>query len=152
MLTIQKEQMAVFSDQMREDFIKRTLQNLAQLFPDDPSVKNEPAMRALIEDGIRRAEAHGITRLREVSLFVFLVKDLGADFEKRPENQWIDEILLGSVPRGRIRDARDGRSVLQHGGSYRFKRTHSTGNVSGISGGRRHGFRTLSGDCWRSLT
>jgi hypothetical protein len=94
MLTIQKEQMAVFSDQMREDYIKRTLQNLAQLFPDDPAVKDESAMRVLIDDGIRRAEAHGITRLREVSLFVFLVKDLGPDFEKRPENHWIEEILL----------------------------------------------------------
>lgn len=94
MLTIRKEQMDVFSDEMREDYIKRTLQNLAQLFPDDPAVKDEPAMRALIEDGIRRAEAYSITRLREVSLFVFLVKDLGPDFEKQPENAWVDELLL----------------------------------------------------------
>jgi|SRR6266545_2371971 len=94
MLTINNEQMAVFSDQMREEFIKRTLRNLAELFPDDPAIKDEPAMRALIEYGIGRAQAYGISRQREVSLFIFLVKDLGADFEKRPENRWAEEILV----------------------------------------------------------
>jgi hypothetical protein len=94
MLTIKKEQMNALGDHMREDYIKRTLRNLAELFPDDPAVRDEPAMRALIEYEIGRAEVYSITRQREVSLFIFLSKDLGADFEKSPENRWMEEILL----------------------------------------------------------
>jgi hypothetical protein len=94
MLTIQKEQMAVLGDHMREDYIKKTLRNLAELFPDNPTVNDEPATRSLIEYGIETAEVYAITARREVSLFIFLIQDLGRDFEKRPENKWIEELLL----------------------------------------------------------
>ncbi len=94
MLTIRKDQMAAFSDHLREDYIKRTLKNLAQLFPDDAALKDESATRALIEYAIGRAEVYRITAAREVSLFIFLVKDLGADFEKRTEHRWMEEVLL----------------------------------------------------------
>lgn len=93
MLTIRKEQMEVLGQEMREDYIRATLRNLVELFPDVPAVRDEALMRDLIEFGIARAEEYGITRSREVSLFIFLVQDLGRDFEKRPENVWIDELL-----------------------------------------------------------
>lgn len=93
MLTIRKEQMDVLGEEMREDYIRTTLRNLAELFPDDPTVRDEAVMRNLIEFGIGRAAEYGVTRSREVSLFIFLVKDLGRDFEKQPENVWIDELL-----------------------------------------------------------
>lgn len=93
MLTIRKEQMEVLGQEMREDYIVATLRNLAELFPDDPAVKDEALMRDLIDFGIVRAAEYGLTRRREVSLFIFLVHDLGRDFEKRPKNVWIDELL-----------------------------------------------------------
>jgi hypothetical protein len=94
MLTIRKVQLAVLGASMREDYIATTLQDLARLFPDEPEIKDEPATRALIEFGIERAEQYGIKRRREVTLFIFLVQDLGRDFEKQPENAWVDELLL----------------------------------------------------------
>jgi hypothetical protein len=94
MLTILKGQMALLGDHMREDYIKKTLMNLSELFPDDPTVKDEPATRDLIEYGIKTAEGYDITARREVSLFIFLIQDLGRDFEKLPENKWIEELLL----------------------------------------------------------
>ena len=93
MLTIRKEQMEVLGEEMREDYFRTTMQNLAELFPDDPSVKDEAAMRDLIAFGIERAADYGLTRTREVSLFIFLIQDLGRDFEKQPEHGWIDELL-----------------------------------------------------------
>ena len=93
MLTIRKEQMGVLGEEMREEYFRTTMQNLAELFPDDPSVKDEAAMRDLIAFGIERASDYGVTRSREVSLFIFLIQDLGRDFEKQPEHAWIDELL-----------------------------------------------------------
>src|SRR5258705_12955457 len=94
MLSIGKEQMALLGASMREEYIVTTLQNLAKLFPNEPAIKDEPATRDLIEFGIERAEQYGITRRREVTLFIFLVQDLGRDFEKQPENAWVEELLL----------------------------------------------------------
>src|SRR5258705_7457945 len=94
MLSIGKEQMALLGASMREDYITATLEDLAKLFPHEPAINDETATRALIELGIERAEQYGITRRREVTLFIFLVQDLGRDFEKQPENAWVEELLL----------------------------------------------------------
>ncbi len=96
MLQIRQEQMDHLGASKREDFIAATLKDLAKLFPDEPSVKDERAARALIEFGIDRAAQYGITRGREVTLFIFLVQDLGRDFEKQPERTWLQELLLDS--------------------------------------------------------
>ncbi len=85
--------MEILGTELREDFVKSTLENLVQLFPDDPLVKDQAAMRELIEFGIARAAEYDIKRGREVSLFIFLTLDLGRDFEKQPENIWIEELL-----------------------------------------------------------
>ncbi|MBI5384817.1 MAG: hypothetical protein HZA90_09040 [Verrucomicrobia bacterium] len=93
MLTIRKEQMAVLSAYSREGFILKTLQKLPKVFPEDPKAKEEAAMRPIIEAGIARAAAYGIGRERETSLFIFLVKDLGPDFEKHPSRRWMLGLL-----------------------------------------------------------
>ena len=93
MLTIRKEQWAVLSACARESFIQKTLLKLPKVFPDDPNAKDEAAMRPLIEAGAIRASAYGIGRERETTLFIFLWKDLGPDFEKQPGRQWMLGIL-----------------------------------------------------------
>jgi hypothetical protein len=94
MLTIGKDQMALLGASMREEYVASTLKDLAKLFPDEPAIKDEVATRALIEFGIERAEEYGITRGREVTLFIFLVQNFGRDFEKQPQNVWIQELLV----------------------------------------------------------
>jgi hypothetical protein len=92
-LQIRPEQMAALSDPAREAYIKRTHENLIKLFPDDPRVKDEKAMRVTIEDGIERAGKYGIRRQREVSLFIFLLHESGPDFERKGRNRWMERIL-----------------------------------------------------------
>lgn len=94
MLTIRKAQMDVLSAYARECFIKKTSQNALKLFPDDPKIKSEPALRALIEGGIAQAASYGIEGEREVGLFIFLACDFGLGFEKQKDKRWIQRILL----------------------------------------------------------
>jgi len=85
--------MAALSDPAREAYIKRTHENLVKLFPEDPRVKDEKAMRATIEDGIERAGGYGIHSQREVSLFIFLLHESGPDFERKGRNRWMERVL-----------------------------------------------------------
>ena len=86
--------MATLGEQSLEVYIKKTVRDLAELFPDDPAVKNEASMRTLIEYGIAMAESYEIRARRDVSLLIFLVHDMGQGFEKLPANQWIETLLL----------------------------------------------------------
>jgi len=92
-LKIRQEQVALLDGEMRERFIERTLAGLPAVFPDDPRVRDERAMRALIEDGIARAAGFRITGAREVSLFVFLLHEYGPDFEEQEGRGWMGRIL-----------------------------------------------------------
>jgi hypothetical protein len=94
MLTIRKEQMAALSTYMRESYFLQTRQKLARLFPDDPRIKDRPTMRTLIEEGIRQAAAYRMVEQRAVTLFIFLLFDLGVGFEKQPSKRWMQRILL----------------------------------------------------------
>jgi hypothetical protein len=93
MLIIRPEQMAVFRAREHERFVEETLQSLPEVFPDDPRVQDEDAMRALIEDGIARAARHGLAGTREVALYVFLLHEFGPDFEARDKTRWMGGIL-----------------------------------------------------------
>jgi hypothetical protein len=93
MLTIRAAQMAALTAPHRERFVDRTLATLAGLFPGDPRLADETAIRAEIRAGVARAESYDITRDREVGLFVVLVHALGLGFEERPDRRWIAAIL-----------------------------------------------------------
>ena len=93
MFTIRQEQMDHLGASKREEFVESTRQNLEQMFPYEPSIKDEPVVRSLIEFGIERAGQYGISRGREVMLFIFLVQDMGRDFEKQSNNVWVQELL-----------------------------------------------------------
>ena len=94
MLTIRKEQMTLLAEHMREIYVQKTLKNLAKLFPEDPKAQDETAMRALIKEGIVKAAGYGITGERETSLFIFLMQEHGAGFEKQKDKRWMQRILL----------------------------------------------------------
>jgi hypothetical protein len=92
-LIIRAEQMAALAAPHRERFVQKTLATLAKLFPGDPRLPDDAAMRAQVNAGMVRAEGYGLGRDREVGLFLVLVHDLGLGFEERPNRRWIGEIL-----------------------------------------------------------
>lgn len=93
MLKIREAQVDALGRAAEERFVEETLVALPSVFPGDPRVEDHHAMRALIRDGVRRAVEHGITASREVMLYVFLLVELGPDFEARSETRWIGRIL-----------------------------------------------------------
>jgi hypothetical protein len=92
-LTIRSEQIAIFEAPARERFIEDVLCSLPEVFPGDPRVLDRPAMRVLIEEGIAGADRLGLKRGREITLYVFLLHELGPDFEDREPTRWIGSIL-----------------------------------------------------------
>ena len=93
MWLIRNEQLAALGIPHRERFVAKALADLARLFPGDPRLGDEPAMRARIEGAIERAVAYGIDGVREVSLFVFLAHELGPGFEEAPGRVWMKALL-----------------------------------------------------------
>jgi hypothetical protein len=93
MWLIRKEQLAALGAAHRERFVAKALADLAHLFPGDPRLENELEMRAMVEGAIGRAAAYGIDGAREVSLFVYLVHELGPGFEDAPERRWMKALL-----------------------------------------------------------
>src|SRR5581483_5992386 len=93
MLVIRREQMAALTAPHRERFIEKILATMPSHFPDDSRLLDKEAMRAEIRDAIERAAAYGVSRDREVGLYVLLVHEFGAGFEERPEKRWIGDIL-----------------------------------------------------------
>ncbi len=93
MLIIRNEQLPVLGFSQRQAFIDKSLADLKELFPGDARVQNESATRALIEDAVARAGKFGIESAREVSLFIFLVQELGAGFESEAGHEWMQPLL-----------------------------------------------------------
>ena len=94
MLKIRKQQKLILDAHMREVYIRKTLANLLSLFPGDPEVQDEHAMRQLIEEGLRRSKDYGISREREASLYIYLMKSYGVDFDRDVKRRWIRAILV----------------------------------------------------------
>jgi hypothetical protein len=93
MLIVRDAQLDTIGSPARTTFIDATLRSLPEVFPDDPRLTDEPLMRSLIAYGIWAAAKHDIHAAREVTLFVFLVIELGPDFETRDGSRWMEPVL-----------------------------------------------------------
>lgn len=93
MLTIRPPQLAVLGQATVDRFVDKTWAALPEVFPGDPRLADEPAMRAQIREGIAGAAGHGITGGREVTLYVFLLIEHGPGFEDAPKTRWMGKIL-----------------------------------------------------------
>jgi hypothetical protein len=103
MLTIRHEQLAALGAPHRERFVQKILGDLAKLFPGDPRLGDEPALRAMIDDAIARAAAFEIDGPRELSLFIFLVHEYGAGFEIAPDKRWMGALLRDPTLEPRVK-------------------------------------------------
>lgn len=93
MLVIRPEQLAALEQGMLTIFEDRVIAHLHELFPRSTSEYIPSEIRSLIRDGVTLAKRHGITRERDVVLFIDLMLALDREFDKLPKYQWASEIL-----------------------------------------------------------
>ena len=93
MLSIRKEQMAVFREPAIEAFVDKMVVHLNKCFPDKCNAMDEPKLRELVKYGIQRAASYKISSERDVCKYVDLMMVFGQDFDQDLKLPWAAEIL-----------------------------------------------------------
>jgi hypothetical protein len=98
MLTIRKVQKKAFSAYIRQSFEDRMVRHLAAAFPRQfkamTSTKSEDQpVRALIRQGIDRAERYQIVSRRDVARFIEVTVAVDPRFDDRKDMAWARQIL-----------------------------------------------------------
>jgi hypothetical protein len=83
--------------------VRKTLESLTRVFPGDPRLSDEAAVRALIDEEWARAAGYRVVREREVALFIYLAFQHGPGFEKQPERRWMHSILTDGGMDGQMK-------------------------------------------------
>jgi hypothetical protein len=93
MLTIRKEQFAVFEKEEIKKFEEPTYLHLNILYPERCQDIGEPKLRRMIQYGIKRAASHGIQLENDVRKYIEVMLVLGPDFDNDPHFPWAASIL-----------------------------------------------------------
>lgn len=93
MLTIRKEQLAVFGPIGKKAFEDRMIEHLNRFFPDQCKSFGEPKVRETIQYGTQRAASYHIISERDVCKYIDLMVFYGRDFDKDPDLPWAQSIL-----------------------------------------------------------
>jgi hypothetical protein len=96
-LVLRPDQMDALAAPHRERFVRKTLENLARVFPGDSRLADEASVRALIDDAWARAAGYGLARERELALFIYLVFEHGPGFERQAGCRWMQSILTNGA-------------------------------------------------------
>jgi hypothetical protein len=97
MLTIRKEQLAVFGPLGKKAFEDRAIAHLKKVFPEQSESLGEPKLRETIQYGTQRAAAYRIISERDVCKYIDLMIVYGRDFDKDPNLPWALSILHNST-------------------------------------------------------
>jgi hypothetical protein len=93
MLTIRKEQLAVFGPLGKNAFEDRVVAHIKKVFPEQSQTLGEPKLRETIQYGTQRAAAHRIISERDVCKYIDLMILYGRDFDKDPNLPWVQSVL-----------------------------------------------------------
>ncbi len=93
MLTIRKQQLAVFQKAASEEFEARMMAHIQKFFPEHMTKLGEPAARDLIRFGVQRAANYRISQEREVCKYIGIMVVFGRDFDHDPQLPWASAIL-----------------------------------------------------------
>lgn len=93
MLTIRKEQFAVFQQHELGKFEDPTYLRLNELYPEKCQDFGETRLRRLIRYGVQRAASYKIGAPDDVRTYIDVMMLLGPDFDKDPAYAWAAEIL-----------------------------------------------------------
>jgi hypothetical protein len=99
MLTIRKEQLAVFGPLGKKAFEDRVIAHIKRIFPEQSEVLGEPKLRETIQCGTQRAAAHRIISERDVCKYIDLMILYGRDFDKDPNLPWAQSVLQNQAIR-----------------------------------------------------
>ena len=93
MLTIRKEQFAVFQQAASESFQDRMLSHINEFFPQSLEQHGELDIRELIAYGIQRAATYNFQLEPDVCNYIDLMIVFGRDFDRDPALAWASAIL-----------------------------------------------------------
>ena len=93
MLTIRRDQLAVFTDLERRNFETRMIQHLHKCFPKQLEGTEDAELRGLIQYGVERSRSHRIKAERDVCRYIDLMVVFGRDFDVAPQHAWAAAIL-----------------------------------------------------------
>lgn len=93
MLLIRKEQMAAFSQYMQDNFVKRMITHLRQIFPNETDKLTDKNLCGIIEYGISNAQKYEISRECDVERYLDLMFLLAFDFDTHSKTRWANQIL-----------------------------------------------------------
>jgi hypothetical protein len=99
MLTLRKEQLAVFGPLGKKAFEDRMLSHLKKVFPEQSEALGEPKLRETIQSGTQRAAVYRIISERDVCKYIDLMILYGRDFDKDPNLPWAQSILQNQAIR-----------------------------------------------------
>jgi hypothetical protein len=99
MLTIRKEQLAVFGPIGKKAFDDRMVAHLKKVFPDKSEVLGESKLRETIQYGTQRAAAYRIISERDVCKYIDLMILYGRDFDKDSNLPWAQSALQNQALR-----------------------------------------------------
>jgi len=99
MLTIRKEQLAVFGPLGKKAFEDRMITHLKKVFPEQSESLGEPKLRETIQYGTQRAASYRIISERDVCKYIDLMILYGRDFDKDPNLPWAQSILQNQAIR-----------------------------------------------------
>ena len=103
MLTLRTEQMRLLAEPLAADFERALARHIASHFPD---VAQRGELSGFVRQACRKAATYGLSGSRDVVRFVNLCAAFGIDFDERPANTWMRDILLDatvSSPSERLR-------------------------------------------------
>ena len=96
MLTIRREQMAVFAEEQKRAFETRLVRHVSAMYPEHDArlrlAGGEQAVRAFLQETIHRALSYAINDEYDITTFLELRLELGPDFE-RTSHAWALDIL-----------------------------------------------------------
>lgn len=93
MLTIRKEQLAVFQKMASQDFEDRMVLHIGEFFPEFMRQLGEERSRELIRYGIQRASAYRFQLEPDVCNYINFMVVFGRDFDRDPALPWARTIL-----------------------------------------------------------
>jgi len=93
MLTIRREQTAVFIQAGAKKFEDWMVVHLSKFFSERSQSLGEMKLRKMIQYGIKRAETHGITGQRDVCKYIDLMMVFGPDLDTDQKYPWAREIV-----------------------------------------------------------
>jgi hypothetical protein len=116
MLTIRKEQFAVFQKVACDDFENRMVSHIKEFFPQQAEHLGEAGIRDLIRYGIQRAATYQFELEPDVCNYIDFMLVFGRDFDRDPALSWASCILNDPAlpkPAVRVRELHKAAAALQ---------------------------------------